>query len=1121
MEADYDILIHENYDVGVDSEETAQKSTKAPYISNVAGLVSLALSLGVPVLRDSGNATIERASIAAGASSRASVFKLQGELIEIAATGAAYGGKLVVSKHLPKGYVENESQRYDALVRDILFLSHAPIREHDNFVKIVAIGWEDAENVAHTRIWPVLILEFAEYGTLEDFFKLDDTDKSWDSKNSICIDVAAALSWLHDCRIVHSDIKPGNVLISRNQRSDKSVPYQAKISDFGFALDIDALEASGRETAVLDGFTPPCAPEVGSEIPLALLTKVDVFSYGLLVGRVFLDGDQIFSEAPRITSFSPRDVMDEFERKFKRLGIHEHPQIDLVRNIIGMTTLIVPESRSSMKDALDAISNSAVRTTSSQTSQASSVEEQDQLIAVLKIEDVWALGLYADTRRTIFADLLQTLQSYIRESQETESKEQELSSNIAYQLYLAHLIGFGCEESTEKALDYLHLSARLGSHDAQKEKYGNQAALSVMISSTELEEIIHWLTEAAMQGDKSCLQELRSLDGTAYETIVASADRRRILCERSGFIFSSEFIEINNLDDVGELISAILESGDPIDVDIGGGLTWLHYAVFMDNLEMASRLIEEFNFPVNVQNSKGQTPLWIACLSGNYEISTYLISRGADAGIESNTGSNPLHHLPVFEDRHVENIASLLVEHGANINGQNALGYTPLHYAVSGSGNLEEEPSVSVLLRLGGNPLLADNDGDTALDSALYAMRVSYLEMFLESQSVKAVSATERNKILANAFGNWVRQMKHHRIRSGSSKYLGRIRHLVQLLHTDEVVFEYIINHPAGFTPLHDAYAFSSSDLASEIIRLPNAHLDELDTGRLGYTPLMVAIRNCSLAVIQDLLQAGANPLVRARTGENVLHHCVQYNPDLLPYICDQVEKRHCDTEIFYNQSTFRKGETPLDYAIFKGRSDIVRFLLAKGTNPDCMRQSHENGDLKLNSFRYCLFPPSIRMFEILLPYMQRQSFICASNGMNLLHFASMHVYDANLTLNDALDIIEAKSGDALIAPFINKLIEYFPTAIATTFGSNATTSLHLAAASGNVTAVKILLQRGANPFTVDAQGDTPIDQVTDDGQEIVDIDGNVIQGILRQQLLTRWREIRQILWLAMKPSTR
>lgn len=353
MELPLDVIIHENYGISLASQNAAQRSIDAPKIENVAGIIALALRLGVPVLTESGNSRFERTDLAAGASSRTAIFKLQENMVELQQTVPAHGGKLVVSKHLPKAYAEEESQRYDALVRDIICLSHAPILAHENFVNIIAIGWEDAEDLVYNRVWPVLILEFAEYGTLEDFFELDDTDKSWETKVSICDDIATGLCWLHECQILHSDIKFQNVLIS--ERLDSKTPpcYRAKISDFGFALDMNALKAHSNDNVLLEGFTPPCAPESESSIPLSLLTKVDVYSYGLLASRIFLNGDKNFNTKLRDSFHASSDLSAGVYEICEQSGIYDERQLQLVRNIVGSTTSVKPELRVDMKTVVN------------------------------------------------------------------------------------------------------------------------------------------------------------------------------------------------------------------------------------------------------------------------------------------------------------------------------------------------------------------------------------------------------------------------------------------------------------------------------------------------------------------------------------------------------------------------------------------------------------------------------------------------------------------------------------------------------------------------------------------------------------------------------------------------
>ncbi|CAM1502383.1 Fc.00g043670.m01.CDS01 [Cosmosporella sp. VM-42] len=625
-----DLVIHENFGISASCRKTTQKSTKAPDIKNVAGVLALALRLDIPVLAESGNTHLERSNLASGK----------------------------------------------------LSFSHAPILEHDNFVKIIAIGWEDSEDVLDLRMWPTLILEFAEYGTLEESFNLDDTDKCWQNKVSIVTDVATGLFWLHECDVVHSDIKFQNVLIFDRPGSDVALSYRAKICDFGFALDVNTLRTQEQEYALLEGFTAPYAPEAESPILLHLLTKLE-----------------------------PRSIIDH--------------------------------------------------------------NDEDETSNIPDLEVVLGLALPTAVRRTIISDFLQVLERY---DSGAGDSGQSAAAKATYQLYLAHHIGFGCELSTKRALQYLSESASLGFEEAQRSVYAVYAALVGETPSAQQANAKHWLSEGVVEGDRACLQELRIVDAVTYEAVMNSSARRQAMFAWSGFSFDDDFIDSYDVRDISQYISNKKDSGEPIEEDIGAGMTWLHYAVFAGSLDLATRLVDGFNVPIDVQNSEGQTPLWVASLAGNFEISNFLLLE------------------VLMPDQFVEQTANKLQINGADINGQDAQGFTPLHYAVYRSGNIEEEPSVTALLDLRANPLLLDEDGNTPLDLSIYELKPFHLTSLLACPSLTAIPSHEVRNALANAFGIWVSQIKHHRLRCGSVHSRERIAQMVQFLHTDEIVSLYIAN---------------------------------------------------------------------------------------------------------------------------------------------------------------------------------------------------------------------------------------------------------------------------------------------------------------------------------------
>ena len=51
-----------------------------------------------------------------------------------------------------------------------------------------------------------LVLEYADGGTLRDYLKNDTITFKWNDQLNFAKDIASAISWLHDRRIIHGDL---------------------------------------------------------------------------------------------------------------------------------------------------------------------------------------------------------------------------------------------------------------------------------------------------------------------------------------------------------------------------------------------------------------------------------------------------------------------------------------------------------------------------------------------------------------------------------------------------------------------------------------------------------------------------------------------------------------------------------------------------------------------------------------------------------------------------------------------------------------------------------------------------------------------------------------------------
>lgn len=316
-----DVTLHETYGVSAlnPSSERLKSHRRQWRVKDIPGLIAVALARGITLLSESANSSPERIDSAKGFSSTVRIFDLRPGY---APTGSKYReGQAVVSKHLSKGVFENETQRFDALVREIIMLSHPPITDHRNIVDLIAIGWEDCVDYDSGLIWPVSIIECAPYGSVQDFLLSSRFEFAFQHLKALCGDIADALAWLHACDVVHSDMKSENVIIivSEEEREIPGFYFNAKLCDFGFALDTNALAEIGLEKAWLDGYTPPWQPpEADEEIEISLLPAVDVYCFGMTVARIFMKGgdplDICMSELSLQAGFEGQTLVSQLHR---------------------------------------------------------------------------------------------------------------------------------------------------------------------------------------------------------------------------------------------------------------------------------------------------------------------------------------------------------------------------------------------------------------------------------------------------------------------------------------------------------------------------------------------------------------------------------------------------------------------------------------------------------------------------------------------------------------------------------------------------------------------------------------------------------------------------------------
>lgn len=190
------------------------------------------------------------------------------------------------------------------VLKEIRILTHAPLHAHENIVTL--LGYYSNPNHHHHGVQEhefrssdiALVMEYSPYEHLREFLLAETLVKqaniSLDTKARFIRDVAEGLKALHDCGIVHCDMKLENTLVFFSQTRGG---YVAKLSDFGNSLlDLDG----SNQPRTIRGTPHLSAPEVrrrgssesGTAAPMGAseLYKCDIFSFGLMAWEIILDG---------------------------------------------------------------------------------------------------------------------------------------------------------------------------------------------------------------------------------------------------------------------------------------------------------------------------------------------------------------------------------------------------------------------------------------------------------------------------------------------------------------------------------------------------------------------------------------------------------------------------------------------------------------------------------------------------------------------------------------------------------------------------------------------------------------------------------------------------------------
>ena len=293
----------------------------------------------------------------------------------------------------------------------------------------------------------------------------------------------------------------------------------------------------------------------------------------------------------------------------------------------------------------------------------------------------------------------------------------------------------------------------------------------------------------------------------------------------------------------------------------------IYYASLCGFRGLVEHLITAHSSDVNRRGGSHTTPLHAASVKGHLEVASILVESGADLNSLDNLGKIPLHrvsqggHLVMVESS--LEIARLLVSHGADVNAtDNIEGDTPLH-AAARSGYRE---IAKLLIECGTSPDVLNRNRKTPLHVACGNGKLD-VSRFLIDQGPNINSRDVNDFIPLHT----------------ASRY-GHVETARLLLECGSDVNA---RGASQWAPLHYASRFGYLDLA----RLLIDHIADVNAHNAErWTPMHTASANGHLDIVKLLVERGAN--VDSRSNEE---------------------------------------KTPLDYAAECGFLKVARFLIKSG----------------------------------------------------------------------------------------------------------------------------------------------------------------------------------------------
>ncbi|CAD6584160.1 MAG: hypothetical protein ASARMPRED_001618 [Alectoria sarmentosa] len=325
--------------------------------------------------------------------------------------------------------MSSEDTFFRVLVSEISVLGHPLVKTHPNILALYGICWDV---LPEGMVWPVLVFEKASMGNLKEFIRSDEGKSiTFADKLKICADVSAGIRDMHSSNIIHGDIKPENILISK---TEDSAAYVAQVTDFGYStMHTDHLIHMPRSR----GWNAPEWHHRGFTYRDA--EKMDVYSFGLLcLWLFFFDELEYISDLFRVKVPA---IVDEL------LSAETKQAVDLKR-VLRLSLESNPASRPTFSFLSKLLESTSEPISLPQQNNFETSESCGRFALATSITELY------DTDYRVRTKIRDTLHKRACDTYSNPDDHQ----NDAFQLAMCYAMGFGAPMDREKASLYLRAS---------------------------------------------------------------------------------------------------------------------------------------------------------------------------------------------------------------------------------------------------------------------------------------------------------------------------------------------------------------------------------------------------------------------------------------------------------------------------------------------------------------------------------------------------------------------------------------------------------------------------------------------------------------------------------------